>query len=128
MFEPETAQVQRVIGKPGYFELTEKLEYYCRDGWIITVPKSFQTNFASIPAPLRMFFRVNGAHQDASIVHDYMYANRGHVALRRFTREQSDQIFFEAMLDSGVPVWKARLFWAGVRVGGWMFWPNKGKK
>lgn len=92
--------------------LLETFAYQVRDGDVIVVPAGFVTDFASIP---RMFWRLEpplGRAGKAAVVHDFLYREK----LR--TREEADTIFRQAMGELGVPMWKRRLMWAAVRVGG----------
>ena len=86
------------------------------NGIKITVPTGFHTDLASIPAPFRTWFEVNGPHRRASVVHDYLY-RRG-----IGTREAADRIFREAMQDCGVSWWRRWTMWSAVRIGGWAAW------
>lgn len=82
---------------------------------VITVPKGYETDFASVP---RMFWGLIpplGAYARPAIIHDYLYDAGG---LRRYTRKQCDEIFKEAMDVVGVPAWKRNLMFAAVRIGG----------
>lgn len=90
----------------------------------ITVPSGFSTDGASIP---RWLWSVIGAPWDAryaraAIVHDFLYVQRGATKRNRYTRRDADRIFYEIMLDDGVPKWRAWAMWSGVRAGGWIGW------
>ena len=119
------AQLERVENRPGYWRLTQALTYKTREGFKITVPKGFITDLASIPRPLRFFFRVNGRHIEAAILHDYLYYKKGFVPFMQLSRSECDDTFYFAMLDSDVPEWKAAIMWLGVRVGGFLFFYSK---
>jgi len=78
----------------------------------IVVPAHTETDFASVPRlPLAYLLTGNTAHY-AAAVHDYLYSRA------RLPREQADEIFLEAMEACGVPGWRRRLMYAGVRLGG----------
>lgn len=90
---------------------------------VITVPKGFENDLASIPRALTWAFPVNGSHRWAAVVHDWLYANKGILGDRmRFTRKQCDQIFLEGMEVMSVPWWKRQAMYRGVRAGGWIRW------
>lgn len=108
----------------GKWVLLEDLEFETKRGQKIIVPKGFVCDLASIPRILRPLFSVNGKHREAAILHDWLYYKRGRVAFRSFTREQCDEIFYQEMRARQVGQLKARIMWAGVRVGGWFFWYN----
>jgi hypothetical protein len=81
-------------------------------GDVVTVPKGFTTNFASVPRlPLAYVF-FGGVANQASTVHDYLYAT--HIT----TRYKADCIFREAMALTNVSWIKRNLMWLGVRVYG----------
>jgi len=102
------------------FILTSPLIYKTKTGKEITVESGTITNFASIPAPLRIFFSVNGKHRKAATLHDYLYEKQ------RLTRKQCDELFLEAMKSCGVGYFKRYSMYWGVRSGGWVSW-NKCK-
>jgi hypothetical protein len=66
-YKPGTDRPLYVIAKP--FE-------YCYDktGDVITVPRGFVTDLASIPSPVSVFLKPDGPYAQAAIVHDYLYA------------------------------------------------------
>lgn len=86
------------------------------DGITITAATGFITDLASIPAPFRPWFDVNGPSRKASVIHDWLYS-RG-----IGTRALADRIFREAMRDSGMSWWRRWTMWSAVRVGGWASW------
>lgn len=84
-------------------------DYY---GTIITVPRGFTTDFASVP---RIFWNILppfGKYGNAAIIHDYCYDRQ------LFPRKQCDLIFYKAMLEKGVPKWKAVTMYKMVRMFG----------
>jgi len=90
---------------------------------IITVPKGFQNDLASIPRALTWLFPVNGRHRWAAVIHDWLYTNKGFLGDRMiFTRLECDQVFLEGMKVMGVPWWKRHSMYRGVRAGGWVRW------
>ena len=90
---------------------------------VITVPKGFENDLASIPRAFTWLFPVNGKHRWAAVIHDWLYANKGFLGERMiFTRLECDQIFLEGMKVMGVPWWKRHSMYRGVRAGGWVRW------
>ena len=88
-------------------------------GETITVPAGFESDFASIP---RLFWRIEpplGRSGKAAVIHDYLYVTKG---LGRYTREQADQIFRQALGVLGVPPIKRDLMFRAVRIGGGGGW------
>ena len=87
----------------------------------IDVPKGFVTDFASIP---RIFLPIIGQEHGrrAAIVHDWLYATDG--LNGKYTRQQCDQIFLEALGILDVSWVKRHLMYLAVRAGGWLPWRN----
>ena len=82
----------------------------------ITVPAGFVTDFASSPFFVWSFIPPWGRYSKAAVVHDYIYQTKCR------TRKEADDIFYEAMLVLGVPEWKAKLMYSGVRIFGLIPW------
>jgi hypothetical protein len=105
------------IGKPIY-KLHQSLtfEYKVNGGGLkITVPKDFETDFASIP---RIFWSIMppvGRYSKAAVLHDYLYH------LPNCSRFLADALFREAMKQLGVSLWKRLVIFYSVRFFGWMF-------
>ncbi len=93
----------------------------------ITVPKGYETDFASIPRGLWWLLPPSGKYRGAAVIHDYLYQNRGkyHPTKPALTRPQSDNVFLEAMKELGVSLFTRRTMWAAVRGFGWMRYPKK---
>lgn len=117
---------QPLVKQVREFTTTLKTEQIARTCWRLTdelvfgdivVPKGFITNYASIGVfhniflyPIYALFAGYGNY--ASTVHDYLYSRK------LVSREQADDIFYEALRQEGVAKWRALLMWAGVRIGG----------
>jgi len=86
---------------------------------IITVPKGFKTDFASIPQIFWSLAPPDGKYTGAAIVHDYLYQKKV------YSRKRSDQIFLEAMKVQKVSWWRRRLMYRAVRLFGWLAWKGK---
>ena len=85
----------------------------------IQVPKHFVTDFASIPWFFWTFLPYWGKYGKAAVIHDYIYQTHCR------TREEADDIFYEAMLVSGTKHWKAMVMYASVRMWGGLAWGKK---
>ena len=92
----------------------------------LTVSKGFKTDGASIP----WFLGFIGNHFEGdtmagAVVHDAIYSHRGHVRINGkvelLNRATADYIFYIILRDH-CPRWKAPVYYAGVRLGGWMPW------
>ncbi len=79
------------------------------------IPEGFITNLASIPRLFYWLFRPSGDMLEASVLHDYLYDCVSNYDLSRST---ADAIFYEAMLSTKTPVWKAVLGYRVVRLFG----------
>jgi hypothetical protein len=103
-------------GAPGRWVLARDLFWtHPVSGTVVRIPAGFETDLASIPRVLRAVFSVNGAHRKAAVLHDYLYS-RG-----LCSRKRADRLFKLAMKETAVPWWKRNLMFAGVRMGGWVF-------
>jgi hypothetical protein len=98
--------------------LFSDLAYHVGDSdIIITIPKGFVTDFASIPRPFwSAGLSPNGKYSKAAIVHDYLYWVQG------CTRRQADNILMIAMKESGVDAATRTAIYEGVRLGGDSAW------
>lgn len=96
-------------------------------GFIIRVPEDFENDLASIPRVFRRLIPGNGRERGASVIHDWLYKNKGKIGTLQMTRKQCDQIFLEAMKAAGVPLWKRQIMYRGVRTGGWVFFNKEAK-
>lgn len=103
--------------------LAEAVEYSIgNSGVVITVPKGFVTDFASIPQPLWSFgLSPYGRYSKAAIVHDYLYWKQD------CTREQADNLLLIAMKESGVSKSQENEIYLGVRTGGAAAWESNRK-
>lgn len=111
---PYDLRVHNVDLKQRPFELLEDVFFKSPDGYEITVPKGYRTDFASVP---RFFHRVvnpMGRHGKAAIVHDWLCDENPHT----MNHKVAAKIFGDAMKELGVPFlrrWSMRL---AVRVVG----------
>ncbi len=103
-------------------------------GIVIEPPARFVTDFASIPRFLWWLLPAWGRYGQAAVIHDYLYGGGTIVwdtdepmSLSMElcippTRKNADQIMLEAMGVLNVKLWKKRLIYRGVRLGGWYAW------
>lgn len=78
----------------------------------IIVPKGFETDFSSVPRlPLAYLLAGEQAHE-AAVVHDYLYGSK------TVSKKLADDVFLEAMKESGVSWWRRKLMWAAVAAFG----------
>lgn len=96
----------------GRFQLIS--DFHIRWGkFSYTVPKDSVIDFASIPVGLRNVFNRLGLSRMPAAMHDHMYETKF------ATRAYCDLLFYKALQGVGVSKWKAWLYYAGVRIGGW---------
>jgi hypothetical protein len=89
----------------------------------ITVPKGFQTDFASVPRlPLAYVACGNTAHE-AAVIHDYLY-RKG--AKPNLTRENVDKVFLAIMEEMKMSWWRREAMYRAVRAGAGFMWKSKG--
>lgn len=97
-----------------------KLEY--STGVVITVPQGFKTDLASVP---KIFWNVippYGEYTQASIVHDFLYQNKGSVCGLQFSRAESDKILYKLMIQAGTNYITANAMYYAVRAFGSSHW------
>lgn len=76
------------------------------------VPVNFNTDFASVPRFLWALFPPYGKYTEIATLHDYLYY------LKDRPRKEIDQIFYNGLLLSEVPSWKAKIMYWSVRAFG----------
>lgn len=117
--------------RTGFWKLDEAFDYYIDESArrvTISVPKGFETDFASIP---RIFWNILppfGTYGKASIVHDFLYSVLSNDL--QYTRADCDKVFLDAMGILGTNVIVRYSMWVAVRSFGWMFFklPLKNKE
>ena len=90
----------------------------CPDDFVL-VPAGFRTDFASVPGLFRGALDTDNAVSPAALVHDWLYT------CQLLPRDQADEVFRVALIANRVPRWKARVYWLGVRAGGWVQWGKR---
>ena len=78
------------------------------------VPAGFLSDLASVPRVPIAWLAAGGAGNAAAIVHDWLY-NYGVKFKQIADRAEADEIFFEAMVDCRVPLWRAWVMFGAVR-------------
>jgi hypothetical protein len=86
-------------------------------GIVISVPRGFVTDFASIPKALwSLGLAPHGRYGRAAVIHDYLYWTQG------CSREQADNLLMIAMKESQVEAVTRDAIYRGVRIGGQGAW------
>jgi hypothetical protein len=101
------------LPEPGKWKLLNRLQVLNDKGDSFYVPPGFITDLASLPRIIRGLFNRNGRSRKPSVLHDYLYTEK------MFTRKKCDQIFRDCLINAGIKKWQARLYYIGVRSGGW---------
>lgn len=81
---------------------------------VVTVPRDFVTDGASIPRCLWSAFQPFGPWFGAAVIHDWSYTP----ANTRFTRRQADFVFHEAMFNAGIDWPRRQAIYRAVRLFG----------
>ncbi len=83
---------------------------------ILTVPKGFHTDLASVPRAFRWLIRTWGPHTAAAITHDCMYSYQAG------TRALADALFAAILKEDGVGRLKTMAMVTAVRTAGSLAW------
>lgn len=89
---------------------------------VVSVPKDFLTDLASIPWFARWLIPKVGKHAQAAVLHDFIYYKG------LFARDKCDLIFLEAMAVLKVPKWKRFIMYKAVNIFGWYGWNRRRKE
>lgn len=96
------------------WELVDELVYQGR--WqVFVVPKGFETDFATVPRLVTWLVPRFGAYTRAAVLHDWLCT--AGIESGAVTSREADGIFRRVLRESGVPVLRRWLMWAGVRWG-----------
>ena len=100
------------------WKLHEEFSYYLKDNEdeIITVPKGYITDFASVPKILRLVAKNHELFNKASILHDFLYETQ------EYSKEEADIIYKDAMEVFGVTEGRANLYYLVVKFFGHSSW------
>jgi len=106
------------------FILYKPLVYRRVCGEILTVPKGFDTDLASVPWLFRRVFPRSGPYNEAAVVHDWLYVSRK-IGDRNVDRAEADAVLLEAMEALGCDWLTRTLIYRAVRLGGWIVWNRR---
>ena len=111
----------------GNYEVVE--DYTYKSGtYSITVPKGFIYDRASIPRVFWVLIDKDSLSNVAPLFHDYLYRNGGELPAnqvspyRKFSREETDELFLELMTKCGVNKWRREAAYQAVRRGAMLAW------
>ena len=120
--EPLRVEAAHFDGESRWWKLTHYYRYISSVG-VITVPTGTKTDLASIPKAFRSIFDPAGPWLGSAIIHDFLYSKSSDLNFR-MSRKKCDEIFLEAMFNSGIG-WERNVIYAAVRVGGWKSFKKK---
>lgn len=107
------------------YEVFEEFEFYYDKPngkrVVISIPKGFVTDLASVPRLFWSIFPPNGEYSKAAIVHDFIYRTRTLL----ISRKEADAIFLEGMKVLKVPAWRRYAIWLAVRLFGWLAYKDR---
>lgn len=81
----------------------------------VVVSQNYVTDFASIPTYFHWFIGPFGAHAEAAIIHDWMYAVGGE---SEKDRKLADVVFYASLIETGTNQIQARMMYSMVRLFG----------
>ncbi len=92
----------------------------CFRGKCFIIPKGFESDGMSVP---RMLWGIVSPKIDprttrAAIAHDWIYRDQP----EGWTRKEADLMLYCFMLEDGLPEFRARMAYRGVRFLGWIAW------
>ena len=110
------------------WELLEDLEYHVGSEVstdVITVPKGYHTDFASVPKVFWAVLPPFGRYSPAAVIHDYLYGLQGVLPHLHYSRKRCDQIFLEAMKVMEVGWITRTMMFQALRLFGLVAWNRK---
>lgn len=120
--------VVRAISDSDKWELLEDFKWHVgayNSDEIIIVPSGFITDFASIPRSVKAWINPVGKIKPAALVHDFLYSLRGKYLDRNYSRSKCDGIFLHIMEAVEMNWFQRNAAYAGVCIGGWVYWNKK---
>ena len=112
-----------VDGSLGDYMLEADLVYEDKDGKLWITPSGFEGDLSSIPRFLRPFIPKTILGKTPWL-HDYLYR----VQPLGVKRKTADRLYREGAKAEGMSDGKARVMYAGLRMGGWVTWAAHAKK
>lgn len=87
-------------------------------GFELTIPKGFETDFASVPRLPFAYWLTGGLGDRAAVLHDFLYSVGA-------GRKWADLMFRAALEAEGVSAWRRQLMYLGVRLGGGTYYGER---
>lgn len=93
---------------------------------ILTVPKRFVTDGASVPRPVWVLYPpMDGDYDAAAVLHDYAYRYATKLSL---SRAQADGLLRDGMVATNTAARKRIAIYVAVRLGGGIAWSQRRKE
>ena len=107
--------------EPGWWRLTAS--FACRieeqpEGTMVIMPLDFVTDLATVPRLPLAWLIAGGVANRAAVLHDWLY-------FRRYRRQWADAVFYAAMREEGVSLWRRWIMWASVRLFGRLIYERR---
>lgn len=101
-----------------------RVEGYPTGFGYVVFPAGTMTDLGSVPHALRFIeaFDPCGPSRRSCVGHDYLYTRGKWPDGRIVARYAADEFLRRALIADGVSTSVARLWWLGVRLGGWVPW------
>lgn len=105
-------------------KLLRSLTYTTVDGWTISVPAGFETDFASIPRALTWLIPSRGPYNRPAIIHDFLYhyAPADPITGKYCTQARADSILREACENCDDLFTQRWAIFLGLKIGGFVQW------
>lgn len=114
--------IPTLIHNDGSYEVTDDIPHlHTKSGRRGLLKRGFRTDLASVPRFLSWLTPIAGIHNKAAIWHDKNCVEQAE-AYREgrapdITSVETDGMFLDDLLELGVPLYRARAYWVGVRFG-----------
>lgn len=95
------------------------------NGKIEKVKKGFVYDGASVPRIVWTFMPPDGLHREGALIHDWCYVHHGVLKNITITKEDSDKLFYEYMIEDGVGKYRAWIAYKAVSLFGHDAWNSK---
>lgn len=92
------------------FELCEHIVWTTQYDTMVTIPKSFTSNLASVPRMFWSIFPRYGRYTVPAIIHDFL------LEFTELSREEADHEFYMALVAWKVPRIRRKIMYWGVRL------------
>ncbi|MNF69611.1 hypothetical protein D3C85_570190 [compost metagenome] len=119
-----TPMTATLTGDGKYWVLHQPLEY--RDpatGMVVTAPRGFATDLASVPRMFWTVFPPCGQYTPAAVIHDYLYWTQP----ENCNKECADSILLNAMSDANVSEKTRKSIYYAVKYAGQKSWDDNAK-